>query len=122
MSKTIRTIGLEGVQFKGAIGLHPEEKILGNNFLVDFEITFKNTKQPDTENLNETINYCDLYSILETELAQTTDLLETVAQDILDQTLLAYPFLRSIKIKIKKLNPPINAQIANAFVALNYHK
>lgn len=122
MSKAIRTVGLEGVQFKAAIGLYPEEKILGNNFLVDFEVAFKNSKQPDTQSIEDTINYSTLYKILEMEFAQTTDLLETVAQDILDQTLLAYPFLRSIKIKIKKLNPPINAQIANAFVALNYHK
>ena len=122
MSKAIRTVGLENVQFNAAIGLHPEEKILGNNFLVDFEVAFKNNKQHDTQNLDDTINYTDLYTILETEFAQTTDLLETLAQNILDITLVAYPFLRSIKIKIKKLNPPINAQIANAFVALNYHK
>ncbi len=122
MSKAIRTVGLESVQFNAAIGLHPEEKILGNNFLVDFEVAFKNSKQHDTQNIDDTINYSTLYAILETEFAQTTDLLETVAQNILDQTLLAYPFLRSIKIKIKKLNPPIKAQIANAFVALNYHK
>ncbi len=122
MSKAIRTVGLESVQFNAAIGLHHEEKVLGNNFLVDFEVAFKNTKQPDTQNIDDTINYSNLYSILESEFAQTTDLLETVAQNILDTTLLAYPFLRSVKIKIKKLNPPINAQIANAFVALNYHK
>lgn len=122
MSKAIRTIGLEGVQFNAAIGVHPEEKILGNNFLVDFEVAFKNTKQPETDNLNDTINYCDLYAILETEFKKQADLLETVAQNILDQTLINYPFLRCIKIKIKKLNPPIKAQVANVFVALNYHK
>lgn len=122
MSKAIRTVGLESVQFNAAIGLHPEEKILGNNFLVDFEVAFKNAKQHDTQNIEDTINYSHLYTILENEFAQTADLLETVAHNILDQTLLNYPFLRSIKIKIKKLNPPINAQIANAFVALNYHK
>ncbi len=122
MSKAIRTVGLEGVQFNAAIGVHPEEKILGNNFEVDFEVAFKNNKQHDTQNLDDTINYTHLYTILKNEFAHKTDLLETVAQNILDQTLLIYPFLRSIKIKIKKLNPPINAQIANAFVAINYHK
>ncbi|TAE36620.1 MAG: dihydroneopterin aldolase [Sphingobacteriales bacterium] len=122
MGKAIRTVGLEGVQFKATIGVYPEEKILGNYFLVDFEVAFKSAKQPETENLLETVNYTDLYTILETEFKKSSDLIETVAQTILDETLFKFPYLRSIKIKIKKLNPPIHAPIANAFVALNYHK
>lgn len=122
MSKAIQTIGLESVKFCATIGVHPEEKILGNNFLVDFEVAFKTPKQPDIITLDGTVNYSDLYTILENEFTQTTDLLETVAQNILDKTLNNYPFLRSIKIKIRKLNPPIKAQILSAFVALNYHK
>jgi dihydroneopterin aldolase len=122
MSKSIRTVGLEGVSFKSSIGVHAEERLLGNNFLVDFEVIFKNSKNPDKENLEDTINYSDLYAILETEFKQTNFLLETTAQNILDETLSKYPDLRSIKIKIKKLNPPIKAQISHAFVALNYHK
>jgi len=122
MSKIIRTVGLEGVKFKAKIGVFPEEKILGNLFLVDFEVAFKTSKQVETENLLETINYADLYDILAIEFKKSCDLIETVAQTILDNTLAKFPNLRSIKIKIKKLNPPINAEIKNAFVALNYHK
>ncbi|TAF44763.1 MAG: dihydroneopterin aldolase [Sphingobacteriales bacterium] len=122
MSKAIKTIGLEGVQFKANIGLYPEEKIIGNNFLVDFEVAYKSSKPQETENLLETINYADLYIILENEFKKNYDLIETVAQTVLNNTLLKFPYLKSIKIKIKKLNPPIQAQINHAFVALNYHK
>ena len=122
MGKSIRTVGLEGVSFKAAIGVYPEEKILGNNFLADFEVSFKNPKNPDKENLEDTINYSDMYAILEAEFKQTNLLIETTAQNILEETLSRYPDLRSIKIKIKKLNPPMKAQLSNAFVSLNYHK
>jgi dihydroneopterin aldolase len=33
-----------------------------------------------------------------------------------------YPFLKEVHIKINKLNPPINAEIKNSFIELNYSK
>ncbi|OAQ40667.1 hypothetical protein A5893_06925 [Pedobacter psychrophilus] len=121
MGKTIRKIGLEGVKFNAAIGYFKEERIFKNNFLVDVFVSFEDKASID-DDLKNTINYVSLYEICALSFEKETNLIETVAQEILENIKNKFPVLEQINIKIKKLNPPIKAQIQNSFVELNYFK
>ena len=121
MSKTIRKIGLEGVKFTAAIGYFEEERIFKNNFLVDIFVSFED-KNSVNDDLKNTINYVSLYEICAASFEKESHLIETVAQEILENIKNKFPILEHINIKIKKLNPPIKAQIQNSFVELDYSK
>jgi len=121
MGKTIRKIGLEGVKFNAAIGYFQEERLFRNNFLVDVFVSFEDTDSVK-DDLKNTINYVSLYEICASSFERESQLLETVAQEILGKIKSKFPVLEHINIKIKKLNPPIKAQIENSFVELDYSK
>lgn len=115
-------VGLAGVKFNAAIGYFPEERILKNNFLVDLQVLFNQAEDQDTDDLSQTVNYTSLYDICATEFKQETLLIETVAQAILNAVKRDFPLVSEITICIKKLNPPIKAEIAYSFIELNYKK
>jgi len=122
MGKTTRRVGLEGVKFNAPIGFFEEERILKNNFLVDVDVLFIQDDVSETEDLSQTVDYGLLYQICEKAFAEETLLIETVAQKILVDIQTCFSFIDEIHIKIKKLNPPIKAQIQHSFIELNYKK
>ena len=117
---TTTKVGLEGVKFNAPIGFFAEERLLKNNFIVDVFVCFSTSEIND--DLAQTINYVTLYQICEENFQQENKLIETVAQQILYQIKSQFAGLEQINIKIKKLNPPIKAQIKHSFVELNYIK
>lgn len=122
MGKTSRRVGLEGIKFNAAIGYFEEERIYKNNFLVDVSVLFTQNDVTQTEDLSQTVDYGLLYEICKQEFAKESLLIETVAQQILDKILSDFSFIEEAQIKIRKLNPPIKAQIQQSFIELNYQK
>jgi dihydroneopterin aldolase len=122
MSKTICKVGLNGVKFNAAIGYYAEERLFKNNFSVDVCVAFEQSPSTNTEDINQTVNYSLLYDICAQIFKQETLLIETVAQAILNTIKDDFPFVDEITICIKKLNPPLKAQISNSFIELNYKK
>ena len=122
MGKTTRKVGLEGVKFNAAIGFFEEERTFKNNFLVDVDVLFTQMDNSQTEDLSQTIDYSLLYEICKQEFAKESLLIETVAQQILDKIINDFSFVEEAHVKIKKLNPPLKAQIEQSFIELNYYK
>lgn len=122
MGKTTRRVGLEGIKFNAAIGYFEEERIYNNNFLVDVSVLFIENDITLTEDLSQTVDYGLLYEICKEEFAKESLLIETVAQQILNKIIVDFLFIEEAYIKIKKLNPPLKAQIQQSFIELNYQK
>jgi dihydroneopterin aldolase len=115
-------VGLQGIHFFAHHGFYPEEQVSGNNFVVDVEVEFLQEQHFDTEEIGHTVNYEQLYAIAERHMAITRKLLETVVQGILDELKATYPFAQSIRVSLKKLNPPIKAKIDCSMVEITYRK
>jgi dihydroneopterin aldolase len=122
MANMSRKVGLEGVRFISPIGFFPEEQILKNEFMVNISVSFEIETLEDTDELENTVDYSQLYEVCDFYFKQEFKLIETVAHAILDKVVEKYPFLKEVHIKINKLNPPINAEIKNSFIELNYSK
>lgn len=114
----IQTVALRDVRCHAFHGFYPEEHLIGCNFLVDTEVTFK--PHGDTENLNKTVNYEVLNQIILKEMKQTQKLLETVVTNILAEVKRNYPFILTAKVGIRKMNPPMPGEIGHSFVELSY--
>ncbi len=113
-------VALHEVKFFAYHGFYPEEQILGGHYLVDVEVEF-NTKKVEDE-ISNTVNYEQLHSILTEEMQQPRKLLETLVQEMIDQIRLEFPFLETIKVGIKKLNPPLPGEVKYALVEIVWIK
>ena len=113
-------ITLHGATFFAHHGFYPEEQKLGNCFIVDIEVGF--TPKNDINQIDNTVNYEQLYSIACEQMKHTRKLLETVAQAILNEIKTGYPDLESIQVMVKKMNPPLGYKVDYSAVTVNYNK
>ncbi|MNK02840.1 Dihydroneopterin aldolase [compost metagenome] len=114
----IQTVALKDVKCFALHGYYPEEQLTGIYFMVDAVVEF--TPFGDTENLQHTVNYEVLNTIILEEMANTQKMLETVIKNIIDRTIDAYPFVLTATVGIRKLNPPMPGEVGHSFVQLSY--
>lgn len=114
----IQTVALRDVKCFALHGYYPEEQLTGTWFMVDVTVTFVHTG--DTENLQHTVNYEVINTIILEEMANTQKMLETVVRNILDRVTGNYPFVKTAEAGIRKLNPPMPGEIGHSFVQLSY--
>ena len=122
MSKTLATIGLNGAKFNAAVGWYPEERILKNNFLVYVTVSFEAQTPFKDDSLTDSVDYMQLHEICRQVFSKEAKLIEFVAQQIIDKIVEKFAGLREVNVSIKKLNPPIKAQIESSFVQLVFKK
>jgi dihydroneopterin aldolase len=100
------TIELKGLRFFAEHGMYAEEKKVGNEFEVDVSVVYKTPKKTITS-IEETVNYVEIYRIIEDEFKERKLLLETCAMLICEKVQQVFPEIKNISISIKKINPPI---------------
>ena len=113
------TIELKNLRFFAEHGMYPEEMKVGNDFEVDISIACKSPKKIITS-IEQTVNYVEVYRILQEEFAKRKFLLETLAMEIADRIQLQFEEIENVLITIRKLNPPITN--FSGSVAISYSK
>ncbi len=112
------TISLHNLSFFSFHGMHEEERILGNNYLVNIELTVD--ADENIKNIEQTVNYATVYQLIKQRMLIPTPLLETLAQDLAQQIHTMDDRIRSISVTVEKKDPPIaNMQ---GSVSVNYKK
>ncbi|MEO8819816.1 MAG: dihydroneopterin aldolase [Ginsengibacter sp.] len=99
-------VQLHNLSFNAFHGIHPEEKILGNEYVVDATLEF-NERDQVIVHIEETVNYAQIYDIIKRKMNIPTPLLETVVMETGNEIRKKFPEMKSISISIKKMNPPI---------------
>ncbi len=99
------TIHLNKLIFYAYHGVHTEEAIIGGEFEVNIAIDFFSDN--DILSLDETINYVDIFDLVKNRFSIPEKLLETLAQNIIEDIYKADNRIKTINISIQKLNPPI---------------
>ena len=100
------TVSLEDLQFHSFHGLHPEERILGNRFVVNVAVGLKDEGLIST--MKQTVDYEALYTIIKKRMQAPTPLLETLAGEIADSIMACDSRIQNVNVKIKKKYPPIS--------------
>ena len=114
----LQTVALNDVRCFALHGYYPEEQLTGTEFLVSVEVTF--VPSGDTEDLQRTVNYEVINTVIQEEMRSTKKMLESVVKIILDRVIAAYPFVLTAKAGIKKMHPPMPGEIDHSFVQLAY--
>ena len=117
----IGIIELEGMEFKAYHGCLPQEKVRGNNFIVDFRGELDLSAAAESDNLEDTLNYADIYDIVSEEMSIPSELLENVAGRIVKSIAARFPQLESFSIRVSKSKPPVDGIAQWSRVTL-FHK
>ena len=106
------TISLNGLKFKSKIGLYDFERDQGNNFIVNISVDSEKIRFNDK--INGTVNYEKKYSIVESEMSVSCNLMETVAHNISKRIHSELENIKLCKIEIIKENPKIVGDLDNS--------
>lgn len=110
------TIALNDLRFHAKHGMYAEEQTLGNTFTVDCVVQIQPTDELITE-LHQTVNYHAVFELIKDWMQQPEPLLETVCMNIERSIFGTFPFIRSVSVTIKKLQPPIPGFTGNCAVS-----
>ena len=99
---------LKGMMFYGYHGVNPEERLVGQKFVVDVTVECSLLKPSSSDIVGDTVSYSDLFKTVKSIVeGPPHNLLESVAKNISDSILLSYD-VESISVTIKKPDVPIN--------------
>ncbi len=100
-------IHLNNLLFKSHHGIYDEEKLLGNQF--EINCTIKINSEEKILHLHQSVDYVKAYSIIKSRMNKPTPLLETVADEIVEELHQFDAKIKYIQLSITKLHPPIVA-------------
>lgn len=112
-------IRLEGLEFFAHHGYHHEEQKLGNRYSVNIELEAEFGVAATDDDLSGTINYEQVYALIESIMARNTKLLEHLAHLINQQILRDFTGVNSVKVEVSKFNPPLKGICRAATVILS---
>ncbi|MBO5799078.1 MAG: dihydroneopterin aldolase [Paludibacteraceae bacterium] len=113
-------ITLKRMKFHAFHGAIREEQLVGNTFYVTLTMRCNFGNATKEDDISGTINYSDVYELVKKEMQQRSNLIEHVAQRILDAVLDNFPVVRSIEVTVSKMNPPVNGEMEEACVTVSY--
>ena len=110
---------IEAMEFYAFHGHYKEEQIVGNRFLVDLELEADMTLPAESDQLEDAINYQIAYKLIREEMKRKkSNLLENIAKRILDSLEENLEGVKSVTIRIRKMNPPMGGPIKSVSVTL----
>ena len=118
-------IYINNLEFIGFHGVFPEEKKLGQKFLVSLELIVDTREAGKTGDLTKSVHYGlvaqDVEKIF---LEKSIDLIETCAEVIAEEILKKYELVKEIKVIIKKPWAPLQMHFEDVAVEINrkWHK
>jgi len=99
---------LKGMIFYGYHGVNPEERLVGQKFVVDVTVECSLLQPSLSDMVSDTVSYSDLFKTVKSIVeGPPHNLLESVAKNISDSIILGYD-IESISVTIKKPDVPIN--------------
>ena len=113
-------IFLRNVRFYAFHGVMPQERKVGGEFLVDLSVGYPIEDAMQSDKVEDTLNYAELYQLVKKEMDTPSQLLEHVAGRITRKISEQFPQVTSIDLKITKKNPPMGADCDGAGVELRF--
>ena len=111
-------IAVEGIRLYGYHGCLDEEGKIGTEYEVAVSVWGDIDHSFSSDNLHETMDYVSINRIVRDHVSTRAKLIETVAQRISDTIFEEMPKVKKLKIKLSKLNPPINGDVKKVSIEL----
>lgn len=103
---------LNAMVFYGHHGVLPEERALGQQYVVNVELETDLQEAGRTDDLTRTVNYAEVYrTVQEVVTGPPCQLIETLAERVAALVLQRFDRVRSIEVQLRKPAPPIAGAI-----------
>lgn len=117
MNNTI-TIDVTGIHVYARHGVMPQEREVGNEFVVDLRLMYEARDAIENDELDGTINYAEAIEIVRKEMRQSSQLLEHVAGRIRNAILMRWNGICGGYVRVSKPNAPVGGQVDNVSVTI----
>ena len=107
-------IAMKGMEFHARVGFE-EEQIVANKIVVDIYIETDFQKAMESDKIDHALNYEDIYKLVKQVLKQKANLLEHVVHNIHRAVIKQFPAIKSLKVRVAKLHPPIKGKIEKVY-------
>lgn len=111
-------IFLKDLRFYAYHGVAPQETAIGNEFTVNLRLKTDIFRAAETDNVEDTVSYADVYEAVKAEMNIPSKLLEHVCGRIVKRLFRDFTAIEEIEILLSKRNPPMGADIASAGVEM----
>ena len=115
MKHSIEVSGINIYAFHGCL---EEEARIGGNYIVDIYLETDFTQAGLKDELSLTVDYVNVNKIVASEMAIRSNLIEHVGQRIWDKMTAELIGLNYLRIKIRKLMPPINGHVDEVAICI----
>jgi len=112
-------IELKKMIFHAYHGIMEQEQIVGNTYRVDLRLFLDLSKAIESDRIEDTLNYADVFDLVKEEMAIPSQLLEHVAGRIVKKIKIKHPNILKVKIRLAKIKPPIEGEIQEAAIIIS---
>ena len=112
-------ISLNRLRFHARHGVLLQERATGGEFIVSVRAKYLFDKALESDNVDDTINYAEIFEIINKEMLTPSCLLEHLAGRIGRSIFNRMPMIESLDITVEKTNPPMGADSDGAAVELH---
>jgi dihydroneopterin aldolase len=111
-------IYLNDVRLRAFHGVNPQEQAVGSMFIINIRLKVVIDKAVESDNVDDTINYAEVFSLMKEEMMIPSKLIENVAGRIAKRIMKTFPQVEMVDISVTKQNPPMGADCNGAGVQL----
>lgn len=110
---------LTGIEIFGHHGDLPEEKKLGQKFLIDLELNLDLSVAGKSDALEDTVDYPKILALTEKIIGgESKNLIETVAEELAEKILADFPKVEGVKVVLHKPYAPLKIKYLDAAVEI----
>ena len=113
-------VRINNMQFRGHHGCLESERRDGNWFRVDLAYDYDMRKAILTDDLQEAIDYSEIYEVIKDEMGEPSNLLEHLAGRILNAVTDRFPRIDYAELTVTKFNPPLDGKVESTSVTVVY--
>ena len=100
---------MKGMVFHGYTGVMPEEKILGQRFVIDVTMELRNSEASYSDSLEDSVSYADVFELIRGIMSNRHfNLIERLAGFIADAIIKQWQLICSVEVCVSKPQAPID--------------
>lgn len=115
-------IYLKNIRLYAFHGCMDEEEKIGSDYVVNVIVDSDLNQSSISDDLKETVDYVSLHAIVKEEMFVRSMLLENVANRISKKIFLKHKSVSHVKVKVAKINPPINGNVEEVAVEIELNR
>lgn len=117
------TLTLKGLRYTAGHGYYNHEREKGNRFEVDIILKCDLKRAAESDDLAETVNYERIDELASQVMnGPPVALIETLTKNIGERLFSAFPRVKELVVRVRKMNPPLDTETEYSEVEMRWHR